>query len=333
LVVYRTPPKPSAVFDTYWKFATERQAIFHARIAGHSAPWTRDAILRQHKFTNAYRAADRVSQYLIQNVIYCKDHDWPSTFLRVLLFKLFNKISTWQLLESQLGDISAGNFPAIRISRLLDRAIEQGASIYSGAYIMPSGPAELRRSRKHHMHIALLEHISEIQVAHAIEGASSLKQVYEVLLSIPSFGPFLAYQYAIDLNYTRYISCSEMDFVVPGPGARDGIRKCFHDLGDYDEADTIRWVADRQDIEFATRGLQFHSLWGRPLQLIDCQNLFCEVDKYARVAHPEVKGYSGRTRIKHKFLPQPDPVRPWFPPKWGLNNHLPVSSSRTGTFA
>lgn len=31
-------------------------------------------------------------------------------------------------------------------------------------------------------------------------------------------------------------------------------------------------------------GLRFRSLAGRRLKLIDCQNLFCEVDKYARVA-------------------------------------------------
>ena len=30
--------------------------------------------------------------------------------------------------------------------------------------------------------------------------------------------------------------------------------------------------------------VEFRDLWGRPLQLIGCQNLFCEVDKYARVA-------------------------------------------------
>jgi hypothetical protein len=55
------------------------------------------------------------------------------------------------------------------------------------------------------------------------------------------------------------------------------------------------------------------------LQLVDCQNLFCEVDKYARVAHPQVSGLSGRTRIKQRFRPAPEPLRAWFPPKWGLN--------------
>jgi len=110
-----------------------------------------------------------------------------------------------------------------------------------------------------------------------------------------------------------------MEFVVPGPGARDGIRKCFSDLGGLNEADIIRMVADRQQIEFERLGIEFKSLWGRPLQLIDCQNLFCEVDKYARHAHPDVVGITGRTRIKQVFRSTPLPIEYWYPPKWGLN--------------
>jgi hypothetical protein len=78
-------------------------------------------------------------------------------------------------------------------------------------------------------------------------------------------------------------------------------------------------VADRQQIEFERLGIEFKSLWGRPLQLIDCQNLFCEVDKYARHAHPDVVGITGRTRIKQVFRSTPLPIEYWYPPKWGLN--------------
>jgi len=109
---------------------------------------------------------------------------------------------------------------------------------------------------------------------------------------------------------------------MPGPGARSGIRKCFADYGSYSESDLIRWMADHQDEEFARRGIEFPSLWGRPLQLIDCQNLFCEVDKYARVYHPEATGLSGRARIKQEYRRNSEPVGYWFPPKWGLNESV-----------
>jgi hypothetical protein len=67
-------------------------------------------------------------------------------------------------------------------------------------------------------------------------------------------------------------------------------------------------------------GLSFPSLNGRRLQLIDCQNLFCEVGKYARVAHPGIPGYSGRTRIKQRYVPSDQAMTSWFPPKWGIND-------------
>ena len=72
-----------------------------------------------------------------------------------------------------------------------------------------------------------------------------------MLLCTPTFGSFLAYQYTIDLNYSNIINFSEMDFVVPGPGAKDGIRKCFITLGDFAEADIIKWVTENQNSEFA----------------------------------------------------------------------------------
>jgi hypothetical protein len=47
--------------------------------------------------------------------------------------------------------------------------------------------------------------------------------------------------------------------------------------------------------------------------------LCCEVDKYARAAHPDISGYSGRTRIKQRFAPLDNALTAWFPPKWGIN--------------
>jgi NTP pyrophosphatase (non-canonical NTP hydrolase) len=96
-------------------------------------------------------------------------------------------------------------------------------------------------------------------------------------------------------------------------------------------------MAERQEIEFARLGLNFQSLWGRRLQLIDCQNLFCEVGKYARVRHPDFGGVSGRTQIKQRFRPNSDPIDYWYPPKWGLNevmavHPIGVSSGPPGAF-
>ena len=67
------PLKPTPVYNTYWRFAAERQNVFFRRVEGRPPPWTHDPVIRAHKFTNAYRASDRVSQYLIRRVIYRAD--------------------------------------------------------------------------------------------------------------------------------------------------------------------------------------------------------------------------------------------------------------------
>jgi hypothetical protein len=56
------PAKVSEVYESYWRFAAERQAVFFRRARGETRPWTDNPVLAIFKFTNAYRASDRVSQ-------------------------------------------------------------------------------------------------------------------------------------------------------------------------------------------------------------------------------------------------------------------------------
>ena len=316
------PARPTKVFDSYWSFAAERQAIFFRRLRGMSPPWTTDAIPAQHKFTNAYRASDRVSQFLIRSVAYDRDYSPEELFFRIILFKSFNRIETWKLLSRSLGEISYSKYSFETYDRVLSEALAANETIYSSAYIMPTGNRIFGTVRKHQANLRLLERMMEDEVPLRLRDMTSMAGAFKLLRSYPLLGDFLAFQYAIDLNYSMLTNFSEMDFVVPGPGARDGIAKCFSSLGDLNEADIIKIVADRQEQEFAERGIEFQTLWGRRLQLIDCQNLFCEVDKYARVKHPDVTGRQARVRIKHKFSATAKPISYWYPPKWGLNGRM-----------
>jgi hypothetical protein len=308
---------PTEVFDTYWQFAAKRQALYLRRLSGASEPWTDDPILRAYRFTNVYRAADRVSQYLISEVQYRSDRSQSvdEVVFRTLLFKLFNRIETWELLERAVGPISWRSADREVISGVLDRAYQRNQRLYSAAYIMPS--PGFGEKRKHANHLALLWRMMSEGLPGKVECAKSLREVYELILKYPGIGPFLAFQFAIDLNYSAALALDEAGFVVAGPGALDGISKCFE--GEYSSDQIIHWVTDHQSAEFAKRGLDFPGLFGRPLQPIDCQNLFCEISKYARVAHPAAVGVAGRTRIKQTFQPRREPLAPpRFPPRWNL---------------
>ena len=316
--------KVSEVYDTYWRFAAERQAIFFRRARGEPQPWTNDGVLATYKFTNPYRASDRVSQYLIRNVIYRPDlPDSPrEVFFRILLFKLFNRIDTWQLLEEALGVIHFTEYQFRRYDDVLTNALSSGRRIYSAAYIMPPGNRAFARPFKHQNHLLLLEKMMEDSLPERLADARTMQDGFEQLRAYPTIGDFLAYQLITDINYSKITNFSEMDFVVPGPGALNGLRKCFVDPGGLNEPELIRLMADIQEREFERLGLDFESLWGRRLQLIDCQNLFCEVDKYARVMHPAIIGRTKRTRIKQKFVANPEAVDLFYPPKWHLNGKI-----------
>lgn len=316
------------VFYHYWRFAAERQKIFFRRLSGaNSIHFTEDEILRSFKFTNSYRASDRVSQYLIRNVIYDCDAsvDPANIFFRIILFKLFNKIETWRMLERELGHITLANYEYEVFDSILTSALESGERIYSAAYIMPSAGRVFGKRYKHQNHLKLIEYMLSEGFPERIMSAAAMTEVFDIMSTAPSIGPFLAYQFVTDLNYSPLTDFSEMDFVVAGPGALDGISKCFENGDRLDPVTTIRYMADHQEEWFDQLEISFLSLWGRPLQLIDCQNVFCEISKYARVAFPHVQGISGRTRIKQKFSPSDRPPRPWYPPKWGINGEIDLA--------
>jgi hypothetical protein len=318
------PLRPTPVFDAFWAFAAERQAIFLRRQYQAEPPWTTDPILQAFKFTNVYRASDRVSQFLIRNVIYSDDaYEASDVVLRVLLFKLFNRIETWQVLEQEMGPITFARFSVEPLEKILNDAFERQERIYSGAYIMPSGSRTFKAPRKHGTHLRLLDFMLKDNVAEKILSARTLQQVFELLRSYPLIGNFLAYQYAIDINYSEVTGFSESEFVAPGPGAISGLRKCFANLCCGLEADVIRLVADLQEVEFSRRNINFHWLRGRRLQLIDIQNVFCEIDKYARVRFPEAIGRLGRNRMKQLFRPRSSNINYWYPPKWAINESTP----------
>jgi hypothetical protein len=313
------------VFDAYWRFAAERQEIFYRRLKDPQASYlTRDPVLAQFKFTNAYRASDRVSQFLIRNVIYRDDlpNDIENLFYRILLFKLFNKIETWQLLEGSVGPLVWEEYNYERIEKTLAQRFRGGDTIYSAAYIMPSAGGRFGHPLKHQNHLRLIEFLMKEAYPKRLADCRTMSDAFRLMLSAPSIGPFLAYQFVTDLNYGNITSFPEDEFVVPGPGALDGISKCFSNYKEHSPESIIRFMYKNQEKYFREEGIEFRSLWGRPLQLIDCQNVFCEISKYARVAFPEVAGSAGRSRIKQKFVSRGALSMPWYPPKWRLNTKI-----------
>ena len=310
--------KRQEIYDLYWYFAWERQNIFWKKLNGEEAPWTDDNILQQYKFCNSYRVNDRVSQYLLKNVIYNGNiYEDEDMLFRIILFKLFNKEATWELLVNEFGNITLKEFNFEIYSKVLNEATLKGVKIYNDAYISCANKA-FGYDRKHDNHLALLNKMfNEDKIASKIKACKTMKEAFDIIKSYPLIGNFMAYQLVTDINYSEVVDWREDEFTVAGPGSLRGIKKCFIDTGDMSNEDIIRYMYEHQDEEFKRLNLDFKRIGDRPLQLIDCQNIFCELDKYCREKVPELK--SNRTKIKKKYVSKKEKIEYMYPPKWGVN--------------
>lgn len=285
------------VFDTYWSTLAERQEIFYGKT-------TDDPIFQQYKFCNVYRASDRVSQFLIKNVIYQYIYPPKDTLFRIFLFRLLNKIETWKNLESLLDDISLKSFSYDCYSKIFEKLPRP---IYGNAFILCATKA-FGYDQKYLNHLALLQSVNWEDLLKA----KSLKELFFKLKDLPLIGNFMAYQLAVDFNYSEVFDFNENDFTVAGPGAIRGINKCFSDTGGKSYEYIIKYMVDEQ------KNHKFRNLWGRPMHAIDCQGWFCETDKYSRVKFPQLT--SNRIRIKTKYKRSLAKIDFFYPPKWKINN-------------
>ncbi|MYB40127.1 hypothetical protein F4X86_02550 [Candidatus Saccharibacteria bacterium] len=303
-------------FDYFWQYAAERQRVYHLQLTGRKPLFTDNPVISTYRFTNVYRAADRVSQHLINRVQYDDNWDWPDTFARTMVFKLFNRIDTWRYLVEQLGQPRLADLAEQRIDKAL-ASIAGARPLYNPAYVMP--PPRQMEGPKFKRHLDLLRLMIRDKAPQLIKGAKTMEEAFNILRAYPSVGDFLAYQFIIDLNYSRHLQFSENEFVVAGPGSLRGLRKCFGRATKANAADLIRWTAERQEKEFASRELPWRDLRGRPMQLIDVQNVFCEVDKYTRLAAPRLSRLAPGKRPKQYYRPAGERLTAEFPPKWRLS--------------
>ena len=296
----------------FWKFACERQNIFYKRYNDEKPPYTDDLILSEYKFCNAYRVLDRVTQFLISRVIYTsKNYSFEDMTFRIILFRIFNLPNTWEFLEREFGEITIEKFDFEKFSYSL-KSLKNINPIYNNAYISCANKA-FGYSLKHDNHLALLyKMFIEDKVYNKLKICKSFKEAFETLKSYPLIGNFMAYQLVTDLNYSSFYNFDDNSFTVIGPGSKRGIEKVFGKVKDYEKI--IFQVHKNQEKDLTRFNLNFKYLNNHKLQTIDIQNLFCEFDKYCRVAKPYLK--SNRTKIKSKFKEQKNKIKYVLPYKW-----------------
>ena len=287
------------------------------------ARWTHDVILQKYFFCNTYRVLDKVCQYIIKEVIEKGPQNPVELVFRVVLFNLFTKIETWELLVDSLGPLTWTKYDRSSYLNILSAAANRGKSLYTGAFIKPAprfGHPENFRN-----HLCLLEVLMENDFPGKLLGAPYMADVFEYLISFPSMGHFSAYQLMLSLSYTQVLNFHCDDFVITGPGSISGLKKLFGttmikgpNAHPGFAIEVMRYLVKTQNQHFKRLGLAFSGLGPKklPMDVSDIEHTLCEVDKYCRLAHPQLKGK--RIHITRSFQPSTRcyPANPILPKAW-----------------
>jgi len=107
----------------------------------------------------------------------------------------------------------------------------------------------------------------------------------------------------------------------PGPGSRSGLCKMFGNDVKGIESQAMLYIYRTQTEHFDRLGLRDRMPRLSPahapgLTLVDVENALCEIDKYARLKFPHLKGDGGRTVIKAKYTESVLPITYELPKKW-----------------
>ncbi|KAF4568348.1 hypothetical protein EYR36_010359 [Pleurotus pulmonarius] len=300
--------RPTVVFDALWQWMQERMLIDKKRRSGIPPPWTDDHILRDYFFCAPYRVADRATQYLITEVIEKGPQSPSEVVFRVCIFSTFTKIETWEHLQDTIGPLRWSNYDRSVYQSALRTAQKNGRTIYTGAYQKPAPKFDFDETFMNHL--ALVEMWMQLELPQLLKDADYLADVYEWLISFPGMGEFNTYQLLLNLSYTPVSHFSDNDFVVAGIGAKSGLVKLFGDSykiakenSDTIDVDVMQWMVDNQAECFKKLGINFVGLGpdSLPLTLPDIEHSICEVDKYARLAFPHVKGKDNRTNLRRSY--------------------------------
>ena len=270
----------------YLYFVHERESIRIKREQGKEGPWTLDPILARYRFCNIRRQDDRVSQWVIKNIIE-PFGTLPDLWFNLVLTRLINWPPTLQyLIDCKIMPCTAETFDGDAFIKALEILKSTGVKVYGGAYMV----YPTRKDPGTPKSVSLVKYIIGDIIKQAPEVrrslAHNLVEDFTVALS-QCFGmsTFMSGQVAADLTYGGAEQLGWADdlytFAPLGPGSQIGLNylllqplpykwkplafnEALQEAGGY-LVDELHLIGDKQE-----------------LTLHDIQNTLCEYGKYCR---------------------------------------------------
>lgn len=287
----------------YW--IKERSKIHIQKDIEHKpAPWTNDPVLSQVRFTNVRRELDRETKNVISRVCMA-DISFESKIANICLFRMLNKLESLDgILPIDFDDAEYNNKVFQWISSLPpDFKPFSRAFMVSG--MMSSVNAKIGKRNSQIQSCAdYCKWLWDTRFFHTVSLKTNARDIYEYFKTVPGLGSFLAYQIFVDITYCPECTVSENEFVVAGPGCKEGLKLLFQKRAGLSPEELLFWLRDNwnslcneYNIEWDVDEI-FPDIpeQDRYMNVMSLQNCFCELSKYHRA------WYGGF--IKNKYIPR-----------------------------
>lgn len=319
LVLTAEPTLDEEVLLHLYRFITRRYKVHIKKdIQGLPAPWTKDPVIQNYRFTNVRREHDKETRWLIQNIANNPNVTYEDKLLNCVLFRLYNKHETSELLSQPIpfthiieknGVWDPDSYRALFAAQDCidpERVFFTGVFMVSGLlrianqYTPGGKDEEDTRMRP----LWLLRHLVDLHLPDRIKRCKTAREVCRVLSRIDGIGVFLGYQMFVDMTYIPEFPFSENEYVVAGRGCQRGCEYLFEDSDDMTYEECIFWLRDHLEDIFAehTKGkfsckTLFSDLppYDQQFNVMSIENCLCELSKYTRVLRKE-----GRPRKRYQ---------------------------------
>ena len=255
----------------YFKqFVIDRYRIHKQKDVLHMpAPWTKNSILQEFKFTNVRREHDRQTRYLIENISTNPELNLEDKIVNTFLFRSWNNWATLKdfgfpydarkLYNPKLKETVRPVYKTLQ-KRFPDRlwynnAYNQGGTKH--AWKFPAGDGYQRaykesEARKYKdwepdiplrpFHVGVW--LGKQHIVKKLLNAKDQQEAFNVIKSVRGFADFLAYQVFVDLTYIKEFPFSENEFTIAGPGCKRGLDHIFLDRDGMTYEECIFWLRD-----------------------------------------------------------------------------------------
>lgn len=263
--------EPTLDWDAVHHFKTfviDRYRIHKRKdIEGRPAPWTKNPILQEFKFTNVRREHDRQTRYLLDNITHNMTLTLEDKIVNSFLFRSWNNWATLKdfgfpypaqaLYNPELKEKVRPLYESLNEhdpDRLwYNNAYNQGGTKH--AWKFPAGDGYQRAYKESEakkypdweadiplrpFHVGVW--LGEQNIVEKLLKAKDQQEAFDIIKSVRGFADFLAYQVFVDLTYIEEFPFSENEFTIAGPGCKKGLDYIFKDKDGMTYEECIFWL-------------------------------------------------------------------------------------------